>query len=274
MGIIGLTDGNGPNLPKIGNIRKGDVKGDRRPGADLGRFMRFTSEDMFVEQSFIEIYGDRPESIPVLMPGRTVDHCFVAWREQWGGSKLIHRCDGQHVVKYRDKASGQDVYPHFGDVACPYQHMSDTAQGKDRRPCSPVGRLNVIVPGLPVSGTVLVATTSKYDIAHINRTLEGYNDLIPNLTGVPFILTRRPQRIAGPSGALVEKWLLHLEIEPAWWLEFVGTLKSASMMNFKDKATVPVIEIQGEDMPVIEDDEEEYEEVVEGEEIIEDIPGF
>lgn len=276
MPIRNLSDRTGA-LPTIGELRKGEPKGERSPGRDLNEFFRFTSDAPLVEAAFVKLFGDRPRSIPCLLPGNTTDEVFDAWQEEYNASTLLHRCDGENVVNQLQPDGTRKLYPLGEGPPCPYL----TAKPADRG-CKPSGRLKIIpvvqddragtmrVADLRRIGQVLVLTTSKHDIKNIAECLHWYEQIHGTLAGIPFVLSRTPVEISTPRGegkrARVKKWLIDLTPAPEW-----VTLKLESQRQRAFAATpgaiaalpaaaeVQPVAVEPRPYPAIEADEEEAE---------------
>lgn len=204
MPIKGLTD-RAPQFPKIGDIRKGAPKTSNRPGKDLTYFRAvFPEDEANAAAAFLDAYGAEPREINILLPFPDTDRNFEAWQEEYTASALIHRCDGETCVIWRD-ADGQ---MHHTPKPCPSG-------------CKPTGRLKVIIPELRRLAYVEVHTTSVWDIAEITANLDSLAKLTRNgVSGIPLVLKRRPREISTPrqggKRARQTKWLLSIEAEPKW----------------------------------------------------------
>lgn len=201
MPIKGLTNREAA-FPQLGVLRKGGEKPGNGIGKDLTYF-RFTSDDQAAVEAFAHFYGEQPDTINVILPYRTADENFSAWREDWVAGGLKHRCDGETMVLWLDK-DGK------------YQ----TAPKKCTGGCKPVGRLSVIVPEFKRFAFVTVLTTSLHDIMTLSENLAALEMIRGDLRGIPLVLRRRPRKVStpGPQGKRVrrEKWLLTLEAAPQW----------------------------------------------------------
>jgi len=207
MPIKGITDRPRQGFPMIGELRKGAPKGANRPGADLDHF-RFTAsiDKEALEQDFRDKYGDKPRSFRVTFLGQLPVQVFEAWREEWTGSSLVHRCDGERVVLQLDQGTNK--------------YIQNPGSRCDNTKCQPRGRLSVWLPELERAGLVTVLTSSIHDIGNLQAQLDAAMSLQGDLRRIPFILSRNPRSISVPSNGKrmrVEKWLLSLEIEPAWF---------------------------------------------------------
>ncbi|MEW6212519.1 MAG: hypothetical protein AB1631_29605 [Acidobacteriota bacterium] len=202
--IRGLTD-KGGRFPVIGELRKGGVKTDsNRPGPDLDHF-RFTSKDESLIVGFERAFGREPRVIPVTFAYKTTEENFEAWQEEWVRGGLVHRCDREICVAWRD-SKGNIVHADEENpgIRCPGR-------------CKPVGRLYVVVPALERLATVVVLTTSTHDILRLQQSLQALESIRGDLRGVPFELSRQPREISVPEGGKRVrrvKNLLHLEVAP------------------------------------------------------------
>lgn len=191
------------SFPRIGKLRKGAAKpSDKQPGKDLDYF-RFDSDDPEAVARFKAAYGEQPRQINVYLPFETVDENFPTWQEAYTAGAMQHRCDGETCVIWLkpDGTYSQEPKP------CPGG-------------CKEVGRLNVIIPELARLAYVTVETHSINDILQLTDNLQAALALRGSLTGIPFVLSRRPQEISTPGKdgkrARYTKWLLFLEPHPDW----------------------------------------------------------
>jgi hypothetical protein len=118
MPIKSLQDAARPALRSLGKLRKGGEKPERGFGADLTYF-RFTSPDPAVAQAFATAYGEKPAMLRLYLPYDTPEQNFESWKEEWGGRRLKHRCDGEYCVKWQNADGSYSLDP----------------QMKQRRPC-------------------------------------------------------------------------------------------------------------------------------------------
>jgi hypothetical protein len=218
--IIGLTDQQAA-FPRIGVLRKGEKKSQNKPGKDLTHF-RFVSDDQDAIKFFNEAYPGQEalKRINVLLPHKTADENFDAWKEKWVAGGLVHRCNGEQTVVLQ-KENGQ--YSDDPD------DMIDCPGG-----CKQVGRLSVIIPELGRLATVTVLTTSINDVINLTRQLRSYEAINGDLRGIPFVIVRRPEMISTPSGsggkrARRQKWLLSIESQPTWTRLQLGAMQQAAL---------------------------------------------
>jgi len=203
------------SFPRIGTLRKGAPKTDpKRPGKDLTYF-RFDTQDPEAAADFLAVYGPEPASINVYLPYDAPDANFQAWQEEYQAGGLVHRCDGETMTVHLVLGGRYSTDP----APCPYA-TGEKVRTKDAPGCKPVGRLSVIIPELRRFAYVTVGTTSINDIMELSANLSAAYALRGTLQGIPFILTRRPEKISTPTDAggraRREKWMLHIEPDPAW----------------------------------------------------------
>lgn len=224
MPIKGLTHQR-PSFPEIGRLRKGK-KDDRGNVVDLDYF-RFTSNVPGVEELFYSFYPQNPRLINILLPHKTTDENWSAWYEEWVASGLIHRCDGEFIIRYRDKRTGKYIDPPPESMRCPY--CSGEKERTQSQGCHPKGRLKVIIPELERLAYVTVLTGAFNDIPKLDSQLRALEEARGDLRGIPMQLRRRPESISTPKavkkdGKWVqtadrlrrESWLLSIEAAPDW----------------------------------------------------------
>jgi hypothetical protein len=204
VAIVGLTDNRAASFPRIGILRKGDVKPTEgnKPGRDLDHF-RFVADDQELVVEFHEQFGEKPRAIEVFLPFATADENLQAWREDWLRGGLVHRCNGETCVLSR-KGEGYTT----DAVKCPGG-------------CKPVGRLTVWIPAFRRLAFITVLTTSKWDIITLTENLRAMELIRPDLRGIPFTIRRRPRDISVPgkekgTRSRMTKWLLSIEPAQQW----------------------------------------------------------
>jgi len=199
------------SFPKIGVLRKGGAKQTREKngkkyevyGEDLTYF-RFDTDDERASKMFHAVYGDEPSEINVYLPHQSAEQNFTCWQEAYLAGGLQHRCDGETCVLW---LSPDGKTYHTDPKPCPGG-------------CKEVGRLMVIIPELQRFAYVTVETHSINDIMTLTENLQAVEFLRGDLRGIPFVLKRRPKEISTPTAdgkrARREKWLLSIEVDPAW----------------------------------------------------------
>jgi len=190
-------------FPDIGELRKGGPKTERGIGEELDHW-RFTSDRPEIVQSFIAAYGEEPRLLHVYLPYATVDENFEAWQEEYGSSGLMHRCDGEMMVRWR----GADGKMHDDPKPCPYASGEKTRKD-DKDGCVPTGRLHLILPELVRAGYVgyvTLLTGAVNDIASITASLKDAAERRkgnPNgLRGIEWTLRRHYEKISTPRRAV------------------------------------------------------------------------
>lgn len=207
------------SFPRIGKLRKGDVKNPKSPGKDLDYF-RFDSDDELANEKFQDVYGDKPDTILVYLPCKTRLENFDSWQEAYLAGGLQHRCDGETCVIWLDPTTGK------------YSQEPKICPGG----CKEVGRLNVIIPALERFAYVTVETHSINDILTLEGNLDSVFDITGTLQGIPFMLKRRNRKISTPdpkSNKRISrvKSLLLIEVEETWAaLRFTAMQRNALTM--------------------------------------------
>jgi len=178
-------------------------------GKDLNYF-RFDSDDTSATEVFAAAYGPQPKSLKVLLPFPTVEQNFQAWMEEYTASGLQRRCDGENQAFHRDERGTGITIPVQCNRIC----------GKACA-CKQIGRLYLLIPELARLAYVVMETHSIYDIVQLTENLQAAFALRGNLSGVPFILSRREREISTPSKEpgkrfRTKKSLLFIEPDPEW----------------------------------------------------------
>lgn len=240
MPIVGLTDQRRPTFPKIGDIRKGAEKEEKRPGKDLTwfRYVPIEGEEEAAE-TFGFHYGSCPREVNIFLPFDEIDRNFEAWMEAHTAGALQCRGDGETCFLWRDES---------GEMQREKRPCGDLPQCKD---CKATGRLKVIIPELRRLAYVTVHTTSKWDIIELTENLRALRQLTGNgLKGIPLVLKRRPREISTPrsNGKRVRqtKWLLSIEADQRWVDQSLRQLEQAATPGMPQlEAGEGDIEIEG-----------------------------
>lgn len=229
-------------FPCVGKLRKGGVKPEnsKAPGKDLTYF-RFDSDDQRAMTHFQAAYGDQPSQVNVFLPHQTAAQNFSCWQEAYLAGGMLHRCDGETCVVWLD----------------------GTKYRTDPKPCpggcKEIGRLMVIIPELQRFAYVTVETHSIHDIIRLQENLQAVEFLRGDLRGIPFILKRTPVEISTPGAdgkrARREKWLLSIEVDPAWAALQLESMHRAALTA----GGVTVDESRMLTTAYVEDDEDEDE---------------
>lgn len=212
------------SFPCIGKLRKGGAKQTREKngkkyevyGEDLTYF-RFDTTDERAAKMFHAVYGDEPSEINVYLPHQSAEQNFTCWQEAYLAGGLQHRCDGETCVLWL--SPNGKIY-HTDPKPCPGG-------------CKEVGRLMVIIPELQRFAFVTVETHSINDIMTLTENLQAVEYLRGDLRGIPFVLKRRPKEISTPTAdgkrARREKWLLSIEVDPAWAALQLDSMRQAAL---------------------------------------------
>src|SRR4030043_96304 len=271
--IRGLSD-RGLSFPEIGQIRKGAPKDEtkNRPGKDLDYFrVEIDPRETEAVQTFKKVYGDKPDSINVILPFNEIDKMWEAWLEAYTAGRMVARSDGEYFVYLVDTKTGEVLVKNGLDKKGNKMPYTDKqVVGKDYKKneirCKPVGRLKVIVPELARAAYMTVLTTSINDIANISEQLSAFQELNSGtIAGIPFVLRRRPKKISRPGEngqrIRVEKWLLSIEADPTWGRAKLSQVKRLALpgngLEHEEIVESTLIEVEDEWEPPNEVIEEE-----------------
>ena len=166
-------------------------------GEDLKTHFRFTSNIKGAVEDFTGLFHNGVvDEVPFFFPFDEIENNFDDWCEAYTASRLMHRCDGEHVVLFYDKVSGGYKEPPAGTMLC--------SGG-----CDWVARMSLIVPAFlhRHPGIVSVHLKGKNEIVQLSSELRFHHHNRGSLKGINFILYRYPKMISSPEGR-VEKWLV------------------------------------------------------------------
>lgn len=211
MPIEGLTVSTEAGFPRLGKIFKGAPKVGNKPGNDLDYF-RLECDRSGLKQQFVDLAGDQPKELDVLLPYATVEQNFDPWMREYGQSGLKRKCDGITQVLHLPEGSAQ-----YSEEPIPCLQRT---QGKCN--CTRSTGLKVIIRDLFAlghCGYFELMTSSKHDIVHIQSVLQMAFQFKGSLLGIPFKVRRVPQEKSFPmQGKRGKKTyeLIQMEVDPAW----------------------------------------------------------
>lgn len=233
MPIIGLTD-RGLEFAIIGKIKKG-TREERTTQAgkkymkpiDLDYFRVIIDErETDAIEAFRLQYGDQPRELNIFFPFNRPDKFWDAWLKAFTASRQWAVSDGEYMQYMLDPQTAEPCIVNGKDVVTgervPHIEKPKGLNGVDLE-WKASGKLNVIIPELERAAYLTFYTSSVYDILHISAQLKAITEFTNGqLAGIPFLLKRRPQTISVPKGKnttdkiKVEKWLVDLELHPAY----------------------------------------------------------
>lgn len=294
-------------FPVVGQIRKGAAKIKKsRPdgsayetvGPDLGaRFrMHFFPGSQGADEEFRKAYKVEGandllvERISATLTFRTVADSWACYNEAYQAGRLIAQADDEKFLRFIDPATGAVVVrdgsvigpdgrptgetkPYTPGESIRYERAGKTYVLKMK----PYGRLRLWLPCFGRLVTVELRTTSFYDrlnvegqLAAIEATAEALNQ--GNVAGIPLVIYRKIGAVLRPnengSWARDEKYLINIEVDPAW----VAVAMSRLRENAFGPGSVAALLPSGSDHPqVIEvasalqaEDGDEHDDVIEG----------
>lgn len=207
-----------PRLPRLGTIVKGAKREEGKFPKDLDYF-RFRTDDANVQAALDAIFPKPPAEIIVRFPYAAMRRVWDYNMEEWSGSGLIHRCDGEVMSLWRTPGGELSREPK----PCPYATGERERTSRDPG-CKPRGRLSVLLPDLlerGIVGTFTVLTGSWNDIRNITDALEAVAEWgLSDLRSIPFTLSRKPKELHYTDGKgkerKVTKSLLYLSPDAEW----------------------------------------------------------
>ena len=286
MPIANLTD-----IPrtvlKLGQIRKGEPKGDNVPGKDLDYFRVTFLKNIRVlggktvnigeklEARFREVYGEKPTALNVRIPDQDVGAVWDANYECYkqgglyasAGSRKVGDDIRLYWIFYRDLETAEVHITHeravtpkgFELMQKPLDLNQPIYKNSKGEPfyLKPVGRLKVVIQELSdiAVGYFEFRPESPRDIRNISAELSYYDTMARSvgktINGVPCVLCRReeivPKKIKGKLTSGAS-WVVHLDVGGEW---------GARALDVIERLALPEI-VEGEvsDIPQLESETE------------------
>lgn len=189
MPIQGLSDEQTRNdtpvsYPTWAKVKKGAEKPERGVGRNLDYF-RFEWLDSRAEAIFTEMYGEQPDSLPIVTLGATVDATFDSYYRMYTSNNALQRkCDGCTILR----ASDADLIGR--DCMCDPVDIENKAKGV----CLPKGYLYFTIPDLCFKvgyvGQFILGTGSPIEIREMASCLQTVQNTVGTLENQQFILQR------------------------------------------------------------------------------------
>lgn len=187
----------------FGKLRKGAPKPENEGGklTDLDYFrVTFEPQLEHLMDAFTSLYGDKPtEFSPVYLTGATPDEAFPTWKEQWGKSGLVRRCDGVHIVRHWNELAQMYVTAKIPCLS-PINLATgapDSVNCECYKPSSNIGRLEVVLPEfcelVGINGKFIAETHSINDIVTVYGQLRYIHFTQGTLLWIPFVFGRATQ---------------------------------------------------------------------------------
>lgn len=227
MPITYLQSRTEPQLPVLGNIRKGSPKEGNRPGRDLDHF-RFEPVDsgpaglelLARWKQHFDPDGKGARSFLGFAVGHSIDEVMHAFMNEFAASGLKRRCTGPHgghVV--RELVGSQYVDYQPGEKPCLCQALIDAG----KKPACALGvQIRLIIPQLGVAGICVLHTSSINDVVALDAQLKGISEIVNppgDLSRIPLIFSRVQRKISepNPDGGRKSRmrWMLQVQIAPA-----------------------------------------------------------
>jgi len=262
-------------FPVVGKICKGEakrrVKRDGRDievvGPDLGQRFRvaFSPGTDDLRDGFIQAYGSlEPEIISAILPFRRSQDCLRAHNEAYMNGRMVAQADGDHYLTLRDPLTGEYLVRN-GEPYKPWAPGDTISYERNGKPYvlkfKPHGRLKLVLPYTIRPGSVrlvhfILKTTSFYDCVNWEGNLaaiQAFADVLSggNCGGIPIMIYRKATDIPWSHDdgtvTMTSKWLVYIEIDPAWVADRMDRLRS----GLDSGTTLPALPAAGGSTPVM-----------------------
>lgn len=212
MPIQGLSDETTRNetpisYPLWGKFHKGAEKPERGVGRNLDYF-RIDWLDISAQTAFEALYGDSPQSIPIVTLSKTVDSVFDSWYRKYTSNNVLQiKCDGCQIVKAANRdLIGQDC------ICDPNERRKDNP-----KTCNPQGYLYFTIPEicqrLGYIGQFMLGTGSPIEISEISAALQTVSNVAGTLEYQRFLLQRSERKFdieIDGKPAQVNQWMVEV----------------------------------------------------------------
>lgn len=261
---------------QIGIIRKGGPKRKKGEqeifGEDLDHFRIELAEGEGKAEEELRTYysygppsGERkketygPRDFLFIVPFNEVDRVWEAWREAYVAGAMLHRCDGDNIIREVDHRTGKAIVNNGlsvdtgQPVKCPcandkkgatpalsYQKQSGKIEVVF---CKPVGRLRLMLtPPLKRLAYFVLMTGSVNDIIAIDSALRGAAEMFKGIAGIPFLAKRVARDISTPTAdgkrARRRKWMIEVEVDPVWMEAKFNAMGAAALLAVQTNAAL------------------------------------
>ncbi|MCC7202420.1 MAG: hypothetical protein IT393_07165 [Nitrospirae bacterium] len=220
MAIKGLSEVR--RLPRLGKIRLGikkkNQKGVEYP-AEVDYFILDPQtpsdlENQKLIEEFQRLYGEQPKSIKIMFPVADSDVYFPQFYKRYGsGASLKCKGDGETASCTKPefaeglKQIGKDeldlIRVQCHGKECPYYQKKE---------CSEVGTLQILLPELPGAGVWQISTGSFHSIVNVNSCIEYIKAVCGRAHMIPLTLERREQETSY-DGKKSKHYILHVNMD-------------------------------------------------------------
>lgn len=217
--IKGISDNT--YLPRLGCIRLG-VKVKGKTGKTYPREVDYfildpatpdEEERKMLISKFHELYGDKPKSLPIMLPSKNMETTFPQNYKRYGTS-TTPKCVGDGEVAeclHDDFAKGLKPIGGRSNKG----HLLVGCAGRDciyvkKRECGIVGVLKVLLPDLPGIGAWQIATGSYHSIVSVNGGIRQLIHACGSAHMIPLTLRRVPKETNHDHKTKVTHYILDL----------------------------------------------------------------
>jgi hypothetical protein len=194
--IYGLS--NQRQLTRAGKIRIGE-RTQSKKGFEIPKkldYLKFDPVDPSLHEDWHSLYGDKPTSIPVMLPSDNPEEVFPHEYRRWTSSNKLF-CSGDNQIARRPNLQTNTVDEVACNESCPFRALDSIPADKEekkRRACKPEGTLRVVLYELPTMG-VFELKAATMSIVRINTALDQIQRTFGRLAGVPLVLSMVPIKL-------------------------------------------------------------------------------
>jgi len=185
-------------LPLLGRIRLG-LKVENKSGKSYPK----ETDYFVVPPEVATVYGDKPKSLPVMLPVENEEMFLRQFFACYGSSQKV-KCIGNGEVCERrdDKSKTKEELP------CPYPENCD--YGKVNK-CHARTIIQVVLPEINMGGVYQISTGSINSDIDIRSGIEMSKYLYRRICWVPMTIKREEKKIPDPTtGAMQNHWPVKL----------------------------------------------------------------
>jgi len=220
MAIKGLSEIR--RLPRLGRVRLGIKKvsanGKEYP-SEVDHFICDPQtpselENEKIVQEFKKLYGDQPKSINIMFPVANPDIYFPQFYKRYGSSTSL-KCKGNGETAScgtEEFAKGLEVIGK-DEMGLPIvKCLGKECPNYQKKECSEVGTLQILLPELPGAGVWQISTGSFNSIVNLNSCIEYITAVCGRAHMIPLTLERRLQETSH-DGVKSKHYMLHINMD-------------------------------------------------------------
>ncbi len=199
MPIKGLS--NQVRIPRLGKIHLGYRDPDRNFAPVRTPYFVLPKDNPFIGL-LRKAYGDKPKSLPILIPREDIDQFASQYYRAYSQSRgLICRGDGETAFRMHEPGGTALPAPHAQTVEWleEYECLGRECPDYQAKRCREVMCLQFMLPEIPGLGVWQIDTGSKNSILNINSMIQVIKAIYGRVTRVPLNLTLEPCEVKNPE---------------------------------------------------------------------------